>query len=54
MGKLHKAKGDCLDGVHSDQMVLGTVRREAGHHERQPKVLKTELAQGGPSGLSPF
>jgi hypothetical protein len=28
-------------------MVLGTVRQEAGHRERQPKALKTKLAQGG-------
>jgi hypothetical protein len=50
--KLHKAKKDCLNHVHTDQMVLRTVRREAGPCERQPKVLKTKLAQGGPSGLS--
>ncbi len=36
------------------QMVLGTVRREAGPHERQPKALRTKLAQGAPSGLSPL
>jgi hypothetical protein len=29
-GKLLQAKGECSDLVHSDQMVLGTVRREAG------------------------
>jgi hypothetical protein len=35
-------------------MVLGTVRPEAGPCERQLKVAKTRLAQGGPSGLSPL
>ncbi len=29
-GKLHKAKGDCPEQVHSDQMVLRTVRQEDG------------------------
>ncbi len=28
-------------------MVLGTVRREAGCCEREPKALKTKLARGG-------
>ncbi len=46
-GKLHKAKKDCPDQVHTDQMVLGAVKREAGCHERRPKVLKTKLAQDG-------
>jgi hypothetical protein len=31
-------------------MVLGTVRWEAIPRERQPKELKTKLAQGEPSG----
>jgi hypothetical protein len=35
-------------------MVLGTVRWEAGPSERWPEVLKTKLAQGGPSGSSPL
>jgi hypothetical protein len=52
--KSHKAKGDCPNRVHSDQMVLGTVRREAGPCERWPKKFKTKLAQGGPSGWSPL
>ncbi len=39
---------------HSDQMVLGTVRREAGPRERLPKAPKTKLAQVGPSGSSPL
>ncbi len=52
MGKVDKAKRDCLNRVHSDQMVLRTVRQEAGPRKRRPKVLKTKLAQGGPSGLS--
>jgi hypothetical protein len=47
-------QGDCLDRVHSDQMVLGTVGWEAGPQERQPKAFKTKLAQKGPSGLSPL
>jgi hypothetical protein len=38
---------DCLDPVHSGRMVLGTVRREAGAHERWPKGLKTKQAGGG-------
>jgi hypothetical protein len=29
-----KAKGDYLDQVHSDQMILGIGRQEAGPHER--------------------
>jgi hypothetical protein len=33
-------------------MALGTVRWEDGPFERQPKALKTKLAQGGPLGLS--
>ncbi len=33
-------------------MVLGTVRQKAGPRERRLKVLKTKLAQRGPSGLS--
>jgi hypothetical protein len=44
---LQQAKEDCLDRVHSDQMVLRTVRREAGPCERWPKVLNTKLAHGG-------
>jgi hypothetical protein len=52
MGKLHKAKEDCLNRVHSDQMVLGTVRWEAGPRERQPRALKTKLIQGEPLVLS--
>ncbi len=35
-------------------MVLGTVRREAEPQERWPKALKTKLAQGGQSDLSPL
>jgi hypothetical protein len=35
-------------------MVLRTIRQGAGPHERQLKTLKTKLAQGGPSGLSPL
>jgi hypothetical protein len=42
-----KPKGDCPNQVHSGQMVLGTVSREAGPCERWPKALKTKLAQGG-------
>ncbi len=53
-GILQQAKGDSSDRVHSDQMVLGTVRWDAGPCEKQPKALKTKLAQGGPSDSSPL
>ncbi len=53
-GILQQARGNYPDPVHSDQMFLGTVRWEAGSRERQPKTLKTKLAQGGPSGSSPL
>jgi hypothetical protein len=53
-GKTSKAKGDCPNRVHSDKMVLGTVRQEAGHHERWPRTLKTKLAQEWLSGSSPL
>jgi hypothetical protein len=53
-GKLHKAKGDCLNQVYSDQMVLRTVRQEAGPRKRREKALNTKLAQGGPSGSCPL
>jgi hypothetical protein len=46
-------QGDRSDQVHSDQMVLKTVRWEADPQERRPKVLKTKT-QGKPSALSPF
>jgi hypothetical protein len=39
-GDLQQAKGDCLDRVHSDQMVLRTVRCGAGPHERWLKAYK--------------
>ncbi len=52
MGKLLKAKEDCPHRDHSDQMVLGTVRWEAGPRERQPRALKTKLTQGEPLVLS--
>jgi hypothetical protein len=48
-----KQRGNCLGGVHSDQMVLKTVRQEAGPQERWPKALKSKLAQEQPSVLSP-
>jgi hypothetical protein len=41
---------DCPNWVRSDQMVLRTVRQEAGSREKQPKTLETNLAKGGPSG----
>ncbi len=53
-GDFKVSQGNCPDRVPSDQMVLGTVRREAGPCESWPKALKTKLAQGGPSGLSPL
>jgi hypothetical protein len=34
-------------------MALRTVRQEAGPRERQPKMLKSKLAKGEPSGSSP-
>jgi hypothetical protein len=40
-------KRDCPDQLHPDQMVLGTIGREAGHRERRPKALRTRLTQGG-------
>ncbi len=53
-GILLNSKGDCTDRVHSDQMDLRTVRREAGPQKRQPKVLEVKPTQGGPSGSSPL
>jgi hypothetical protein len=44
----------CLDRVHSDQMVLGAIRQEAGPQERRPKALNAKLAQVGPSDSSPL
>jgi hypothetical protein len=52
-GILLQAKEGCSNPVHSNQMVLRTVRREAGSQERLPKALKTEPNQGGSSGSSP-
>ncbi len=52
--KASKAKGNCLNLVHSDKMVLGTVRQEAGHHKRWPRTLKTKLAEEWLSGSSPL
>ncbi len=53
-GILLQAKGDCSYQVQSDQMVFGTVRREAEPRKRWPGALKAKLTQGGPSGLSPL
>jgi hypothetical protein len=53
-GSLLQAKRDCSNQVHSDQMVLGTVRQEAGPRKRRPKALKSKLTQGGRSGSSPL
>jgi hypothetical protein len=39
---LHQAKKNYADQVHSDQMVLGTVRWEDGPRERRPKALKRQ------------
>jgi hypothetical protein len=47
-----QVKGDSPDQVHSDQMVLWTVKREAGPYETQSKEFKTRLAQVGPSESS--
>ncbi len=46
-GENTQSQGDCLNRVHSDQMVLGTVRREAEPFDRRTKSLKAKLAQGG-------
>jgi hypothetical protein len=51
---LQQTMGDCPDRVHSDQMVLMTVRQEGEPRERRSKALKTKLAHGGPSGSSPL
>jgi hypothetical protein len=42
-----------MNQVHTDEMVLGTVSREAGLHERQPKACRAKLSTGGPPGSSP-
>jgi hypothetical protein len=47
----HKAKGDHLDTVHSDKIVLKTIRR-AGPFLLRPRVSK--LTQKRLSGLSPL
>ncbi len=51
-GDFAKSKGDGPDQVHLHQMVLGTLRRETGHHERWPKELKSKLTQVGHQGRS--
>ncbi len=53
-GNAAQAKWDRPDRVHAGQMVLGTVRWQAGPRERRPKALKTKPAQEGPSGSSPL
>jgi hypothetical protein len=53
-GDFTAAKGDYLGQFHSDQMVLGTVRQEAGPPQRHPKALETKLAQRVPSGSCPL
>ncbi len=50
-GEFTASQEDCLDPVHSGRMVLGTVRQEAGAHERWPKGLKTKQAWGGGGAL---
>jgi hypothetical protein len=52
-GKNHTQMRTVWNEKNSDQMVLGTVRREAGPHEREPNALKTNLTQGGSSGSRP-
>ncbi len=47
---LHKAKGDHLDRVHSNQVVLEINRGEAGPCYRRPRVSK--LTQRKLSGFS--
>jgi hypothetical protein len=51
---LQQTMGEYPDQVHSDQMVLMTVRQEGEPRKRRSKGLKTKLAQGGPSGSSPL
>ncbi len=46
-GYFTASQGDFSDSVHSDQMALGTVKREARPQKRQPKELKSKLTQGG-------
>ncbi len=53
-GNFTTSQGDCSDRVLSDQMVLRTVRWEAGSRKRQPLALKHKLTQKGPSGSSPL
>ncbi len=53
-GKTAQSQEGLPDQVHSDQMVLGTVRWEAVPCEKWPKALKIKVAQGGPSGSSPL
>jgi hypothetical protein len=45
-GILQQAKGEGPDQLHSDQVLLGTIRWEAGPHERRSKAHKTKLPQG--------
>jgi hypothetical protein len=50
-----KAKGDCPDQIHSDQMTLTTVRREAGLRKWWPKAHKNKAKfKGRPSDSSPL
>jgi hypothetical protein len=44
---LQKAKGDCLGLSPLRPDGFGTLRWEAGPGERQPKALRSKLAQGG-------
>ncbi len=46
-GVLMQVKGDCPGPIHSDQIVLRTVRREAGPDLRWPKALKNQDSQRG-------
>ncbi len=45
-GILLQAKGDCSVQVHLGQIIIRTVRQEAGPRETQLKVLKTKPDQG--------
>ncbi len=42
-----KLKGDCPDQVHSDQMVLKTVRQEDGPSEHWRNKVKTKMSSRG-------
>jgi hypothetical protein len=50
IGHIAQAKGDHLDPVHSDQMVLVMVRQEAGPYEGRPNS-KATFSQAKTKGI---